>query len=125
MCIRDSPYSMTGNPEEVSEESAAVTILDPPIPVLAAPNRIGPEDFEGWIEQRGSKFLKSWDERYIPLLECHDRNQEPQRGGLLYARHGKGAWIYNAYAGYRQLPFGVPGAYRLYANLVSLRRTLP
>ena len=118
------PYSMTGNPEEVSEESAAVTILDPTNPVLAAPNRIGPGDFEGWIEQRGSKFLKSWDERYAALLECRDRNQEPQRGGLLYARHGKGVWVYNAYAGYRQLPFGVPGAYRLYANLVSLRRTL-
>jgi len=119
------PYSMTGNPEEVSEESASVTILDPSHPVFSAPNLITAADFEAWIEQRGSKFLKSWDERYTPLLECHDRNQEPQRGGLLYARHGKGIWIYNAYAGYRQLPFGVPGAYRLYANLVSLRRTLP
>jgi hypothetical protein len=118
------PYSMTSSPEEVSEEDAPVTIVEPGSVIFRAPNAITARDFDGWVEERGSKFLKSWDPRYTALLECHDRGQEPQRGGLLLARHGKGAWVYCAYAFYRQLPHGVPGAYRLWANLVSLRRTL-
>jgi LmbE family N-acetylglucosaminyl deacetylase len=113
------PYSMTSNPEEVSEEDSAVTILAPEHPVFRAPNRITPKDFEGWVEERGSKFWKTWDERYTPLLECHDHGQDPQKGGLLYARYGKGSYIYCAYAFYRQLPHGVPGAVRLWANLLS------
>jgi hypothetical protein len=115
---------MTGNPEEVSEEDAPVTILDPQSPLFRAPNPITPRDFDGWVEERGSKFLSSWDPRYTALLECHDHGQEPQRGGLLLARDGKGAWIYCAYAFYRQLPHGVPGAFRLFANIIALRRTL-
>ncbi len=118
------PYSTGSNPEEVSEEDAAVAILEPNHPVFAAPNAITAKDFEGWIEQRGSKFWAKWDTRYTPLLECHDRGQEPQKGGMLVARHGKGAYIYTAYAWYRQLPHGVPGAFRIYANMISLCRTL-
>lgn len=118
------PYRMGGNPEEVSEEDAAVTILKPDHPLLAAPNKITPSDFDGWIEQRGSKFLSEWDERYVPLLECHDTGQPPQRGGLLVARHGKGVYIYAAYSWYRQLPQGVPGAYRILLNLLSAKRTM-
>ncbi|MFO0901239.1 MAG: PIG-L family deacetylase [Pirellulales bacterium] len=118
------PYTM-GSAEEVSEESAAVTLLDPAHLLFREPNRVTTADFEGWLEQRGSKFWATWDDRYLPLLESHDEHQAPQRGGLLYARHGRGAYVYAAYAFYRQLPSGVPGAYRLMANLVSLRRTLP
>lgn len=118
------PYSM-GSAEEVSEESAAVTLLDPAHLLFREPNRITTADFDGWLEQRGSKFWATWDDRYQPLLEAHDEHQAPQRGGLLFARHGRGAYVYAAYAFYRQLPCGVPGAYRLMANLVSLRRTLP
>ena len=77
------------------------------------------------MEERGSKFLKSWDERYTPLLETHDQNQEPQKGGWVYAPYGKGVYIYSAYAWYRQLPHAVAGAFRLYANMISLRKTLP
>ena len=118
------PYSMGRNPEEVSEEDAAVAILEPDHPIFTAPNAITSKDFDGWVEQRGSKFWAKWDAAYTPLLECHDRGQEPQRGGMLFARHGKGAYIYTAYAWYRQLPYGVPGAFRIYANMISLARTL-
>jgi hypothetical protein len=114
------PYKMTGDPEEVTDESSKVEILDPANPVFTWPNKITEKDFEGWVEERGSKFMQSWDPRYEALLETHDAGQDPQKGGLLYARYGKGVYIYNAYALYRQLPEGVPGAYRLLANLVSL-----
>jgi len=114
------PYSMTQNPEEVTDEASKVTILEPSNPVLAWPNKITEKDFEGWVEERGSKFMKSWDPHYTALLETHDADQDPQKGGLLYARYGKGTYLYCAYAFYRQLPEGVPGAYRIFANLVSL-----
>jgi LmbE family N-acetylglucosaminyl deacetylase len=114
------PYQMGRNPEEVSEENSPVSILDPGDPVFESPNRIGAADFEGWIEQRGSKFLTSWDSRYKPLLETHDTGQAPQKGGWLVARYGKGYYVYCAYSWYRQLPFAVPGAVRLFANLISL-----
>jgi LmbE family N-acetylglucosaminyl deacetylase len=114
------PYKMTGDPEEVTDEASKVEILDPANPVFTWPNKITEKDFKGWVEERGSKFMQSWDPRYEPLLETHDAGQDLQKGGLLYARYGKGVYIYNAYALYRQLPEGVPGAYRILANLVSL-----
>jgi LmbE family N-acetylglucosaminyl deacetylase len=113
------PYTMGRNPEEVSEEDSPVRILDPADPVFHSPNQITPTDFDGWVEQRGSKFLTTWDPRYKPLLETQDSGQAPQKGGWLVARHGKGLYIYCAYAWYRQLPFAVPGAVRLFANLIS------
>lgn len=114
------PYVMTNDPEEVTDEKSVVTILDPNNPLFTWPNKITSKDFDGWIEERGSKFLSSWDSKYEPLLETHDEGQSPQKGGLIYARYGKGAYIYNAYAFYRQLPLGVPGAYRIFANMLSL-----
>lgn len=113
-------YAMTDDPEEVTDEKSEVTILDPKDPLLNWPNAISAKDFEGWVEERGSKFLTSWDGQYKPLLETHDEGQSPQKGGLLYARYGKGVYIYNAYAFYRQLPLGVSGAYRIFANLLSV-----
>ncbi len=74
------------------------------------------------MEERGSKFLESWDSAYEPLLETHDPGQAPQKGGLVFAKYGKGVYIYNAYAFYRQMPEGVPGAYRIFANMVSLAK---
>jgi len=114
------PYRMTRRPEEVSEEDSPVRILDPEDPVFNWPNAITQTDFDGWVEQRGSKFLVEWDERYKPLLETHDTGQAPQSGGWVIARHGKGLYVYCAYAWYRQLPYGVPGAARIFANLISL-----
>ncbi len=114
------PYEMTNNPEEVTDEHSAVTILDPKNPAMRWPNSITDKDFEGWIEERGSKFLKTWDVKYEPLLETHDPGQDPQKGGMVIAHYGSGIYVYTAYAFYRELPLGVPGAYRIFANLLSL-----
>jgi hypothetical protein len=116
------PYKLTAQAEEVSEEDAKVTIFDPSNPVFNWPNKITGADFDDWVEERGSKWMTTWDERYKPLLECHDREQPTQRGGLLYAQYGKGTFVYAAYAFYRQLPAGVQGGYRLFANIVSLKK---
>jgi hypothetical protein len=116
------PYTMTSNPEEVTDEDSKVNILEPANPIFNWPNKISASDFSGWVEERGSKWMKSWDPRYHTLLETHDEGQDPQKGGLLFAKYGKGIYIYNAYAFYRELPEGVPGAYRLFANMLSLAK---
>ena len=114
------PASLPRTAEEVSEEDSPVTILAPARPEFTVPNAITAADFDGWVEQRGSKFFSDWDRAYTPLIETHDQGQPPQRGGWLTASYGKGHYTYFAYAFHRQLPYGVPGAYRLLANLLSL-----
>src|ERR1700722_6115209 len=114
------PTSLTGDPEKVVDEDNAVEILDPGNPLLSWPNKITKEDFKGWVEERGHSFMHSWDPHYKALTETHDAGQDAQKGGLLYTRYGKGTYVYVAYALYRQLPEGIPGAYRLFANLLSL-----
>ncbi len=113
------PYSLGRSPEKVVDETDPVTLLDPNDPLLTWPNKITSGDFDGWVEERGHSFMQSWDPKYTALTETHDPGQDPQRGGLLYAREGKGTYIYVAFAIYRQTPEAVPGAYRLLANLVS------
>ena len=115
------PATLPRDAEEVSEEDSPVTILAPARPEFTTPNAITSKDFDGWIEQRGSKFFSEWDRAYTPMIETHDQGQPPQRGGWLTAMYGKGRYTYFAYAFHRQLPYGVPGAYRLLANLLSLR----
>jgi len=117
------PADLPPDAEEVSEEDSPVEILAPDEPVLHRPNEITLADFQGWVEQRGSKFFASWDPAYTALIATHDKGQDPQKGGWLTARYGKGHYTYFAYALHRQLPYGVPGAYRLLANLLSLGRT--
>lgn len=107
----------------VSNERAPVTLLAPDDALLTYPNRIGPEDFDGWVHERGLYFLASWPQDLQPLLACADPGEPPRLGGLMRARFGKGHYVYCAYALFRQLPAGVPGAYRLLANLVSLPRS--
>ena len=115
-----SPYPLNlGDGEKVVEEQAPVRLLAPDDPLLTWPNRITPADFDGWVEERGHGFMGTWDSHYQPLLETHDPGQQPQLGGLLVAHTSKGAWIYLGLALYRQLPEGVPGPYRLLANLIS------
>lgn len=116
------PYKLGARAEEVSEEDSKITILDPANPIFSGPNKITLTDFDGWVEERGSKWMSTWDERYKPLLECNDRQQPPQKGGLMYAQYGKGTFVYAAYAFYRQLPAGVQGGYRLFANIISLKK---
>jgi LmbE family N-acetylglucosaminyl deacetylase len=116
------PYPLTlgGNGDRVVDEKDPVKILTPQSPLLNWPNRITEHDFDNWVEERGHGFMETWDPHYAALLETHDPGQDPQKGGLLLARTGKGAYVYVALALYRQLPEGVPGAYRLFANLLSL-----
>ena len=116
-----APYPAQMN-SRVTDETAPVTILAPTHPVFTFPNRIGPADFEGWVQERNLYAFTTFDERYTPLLETADRGEPPQRGGQLYARVGKGHYVYTAYAWFRQLPAGVPGAYRQFANLISLSK---
>ena len=113
------PATLPRDAEEVSEEDSPVTILAPARPEFTTPNVITAADFDGWVEQRGSKFFSEWDRAYTPMIETHDQGQAPQRGGWLTASYGRGRWTYFAYALHRQLPYGVPGAYRLLANLIS------
>jgi LmbE family N-acetylglucosaminyl deacetylase len=114
------PVTLTGDPEKVVDEASAVDLLDPNSPALSWPNQITSADFGGWVEERGHSFMQSWDSHYRALTETHDPGQDAQKGGLLLAHYGKGTYVYLAYALYRQLPEGVAGAYRIFANLLSL-----
>lgn len=117
------PGDLPRTAEEVSEEDSPVDVLAPSHPVLNRPNKITAADFEGWVEQRGSKFWSTWDPAYTPMMAAWDKGQQPQKGGWLHATYGKGHYTYFAYALHRQLPSGVPGAYRLLANLLSQGQT--
>lgn len=116
------PGELPRSAEEVSEEDSPVAILAPQHQAFNWPNRITSADFEGWVEQRGSKFFTKWDASYTPMISTFDKGQAPQSGGWLTARVGKGTWTYFAYALHRQLPYGVPGAYRITANLLALNK---
>jgi LmbE family N-acetylglucosaminyl deacetylase len=116
------PAELPRSAEEVSEEDSPVEILAPSDPVFNTPNRITKADFDNWVEQRGSKFWSTWDAAYTPMIATRDQGQSPQKGGWLHAKYGAGHYTYFAYAFHRQLPYGVPGAYRLLANLLSLNR---
>ena len=115
------PASLPRGAEEVSEEDAPVRLLQPDHPVITAPNRITEADFDGWVEQRGSKFFTEWDPAYTPLVETHDQSQAPQEGVWLTAEVGEGRYTYLALALHRQLPYGVPGAFRILSNVLSPR----
>ncbi|HLX86469.1 MAG TPA: PIG-L family deacetylase [Terriglobales bacterium] len=116
-----TPYPATLSRARVSVEEAPVTILDPASPIFHSPNEITQKDFEGWVQERGLYFMSQWDSNFTPLLESHDPGEGEQKGGLLVAHYGKGTYIYTGYAFFRQLPAGVPGAVRLFVNLVSGR----
>jgi hypothetical protein len=116
------PAELPRDAEEVSEEDSPIEILAPSDPVFNTPNAITKADFDNWVEQRGSKFWSTWDAAYSPMISTYDRGQQPQKGGWVHAKYGAGHYTYFAYAFHRQLPYGVPGAYRLLANLLSLNR---
>jgi LmbE family N-acetylglucosaminyl deacetylase len=116
------PLSLGGSPERVVDESTPVKLLEPGNALLTTPNVLSSADFDGWVEERGHSFLKSWDPGYTALTETADPGEDPQMGGLVVAHPGKGTFIYCAYAIHRQLPELVPGAYRILANLLSAGR---
>ena len=115
------PLELSRPPDRVTDETAAVQILDPTSPVFNVPNKIGPADWEGWVQERGLSFAHAWDPAYTPLLSMKDPDTPDLKGGLLVARVGKGVYVYTGLALFRQLPAGVPGAYRLFANLLALK----
>jgi LmbE family N-acetylglucosaminyl deacetylase len=118
------PYPITipgGNQYRVTVEEAPVTFPHPDSRLLQAPNHINPKDFDGWIQERGLYFATEWDKRYETVLASHDPGEKPMEGGELWTRYGKGVYIFTAYSWFRQLPAGVPGAYRLFANMLSGR----
>jgi LmbE family N-acetylglucosaminyl deacetylase len=115
------PVRMARPHDRITDEAAPVTLLDAESPVFTTPNRIVARDFDGWVQERGLYFLSEWDDRFVPLLEMADPGEAPKRGGLVVAPVGEGVYVYTGLAFFRQFPAGVPGAYRLLANLVSLR----
>ncbi|MEX2262151.1 MAG: PIG-L family deacetylase [Bryobacteraceae bacterium] len=119
---RIGPYPLEVGRARVTVEEAPVSFPDPDHPLLRFPNRITAEDFKGWVQERGLYLASKWDPRYQPVLESHDPGEQPLPGGMLYARYGKGVYIFSAYAWFRQLPAGVPGAYRIFANMLSAGR---
>ncbi len=114
-----TPYSAELSRARVSVEEAPVEILVPDDGVFHYPNTITARDFDGWMQERGLYFMDKWDEHFKPLLSCHDPGEDAQKGGLLQAQYGKGTYIYTGYSFFRELPAGVPGAVRLYVNLLS------
>ena len=119
-----APYrlSIARPHDRVTDETAPVTELEAAHPVFHAPNEIGPDDWAGWVQERGLYFAHDWDAAYTPLLETHDPGEPARSGGLLVAALGRGTYVYTGLSFFRQLPAGVPGAYRLFANLLALRR---
>jgi hypothetical protein len=114
------PYPLEISRDRVTDENAQVRVLAPDNPLMNAPNKITPKDFEGWVQERGLYFPNKWDAAWIPILSCNDPKEKPLDGGLLVTKSGKGVFIYTSYSWFRQLPAGVPGAYRLFANMLSL-----
>jgi hypothetical protein len=124
MGLAPYPAEMNGN-SRVTDETAPVRILAPVHQAFTYPNRIGPADFDGWVQERNLYAFTAFDARYTPLLESADPGETAQRGAQVYARVGKGHYVYTSYAWFRQLPAGVPGAYRQFANLISLSKVPP
>jgi hypothetical protein len=116
-----APFPLEIGRDRVTVEEAPVDFADPASPLLTTPNRITARDFEGWVQERGLYFASTWGPEYHTVLSSADPGEKPVAGGLVWARHGKGIFIYTGYAFFRQLPAGVPGAYRLFINLVSAR----
>jgi hypothetical protein len=118
-----APFDLRLSQDRVTDENAAVTFLAPDHPALNSPNKITSADFEGWIQERGLYFPNQWDDHFTPIIACSDPGEASLKGGLLIANYGKGHFVYTGLAWFRQLPAGVPGAYRLFANLVSLGKS--
>lgn len=116
------PYPFKIGRGRVTVEEAAMTMLDPKHPVFNSPNKLTATDFEGWIQERGLYFASEWDSNYVPLFACNDPGEDPLKGSVLLADYGKGSFIYTGISFFRELPAGVPGAYRLLANMLAYKK---
>jgi hypothetical protein len=114
------PHSLRVSHDRVTDENAEVRILAPDHPVLNFPNKITASDFGGWVQERGLYFPDQWDPAWKPILSSNDPNEKPLDSGLLITRVDKGCFVYTGYSWFRELPAGVPGAYRIFANMISL-----
>ena len=114
-----SPYPITVSRDRVTEEDSEVRLLNPAHPLLNTPNKITVKDFEGWVQERGLYYPNKWDSSFEPLLSMNDKGEKPKDGSLLVAKYGEGFYVYTGLSFFRELPEGVPGAYKLFANLVS------
>lgn len=121
---RIGPFPLTVGRERVTVEEAPLAPISPDSPLLSAPNRIQPSDYDGWVQERGLYFASKWDDRYQPLWEAHDPAEKPSQGATLWTRYGKGVYVFTPMSWFRQLPAGVPGAHRLFANIVSAGKLL-
>jgi LmbE family N-acetylglucosaminyl deacetylase len=121
---QDRQRTAAGSISRVVDENAPVTILQPQNPIFNLPNKITDADFMGWVQERNAYNLVTFDSRYTSLLESHDEGEQPNNGGMVIANIGKGTYIYTSYSWFRQLPAGVPGAYRIFANMLNLPKTL-
>ena len=119
--IEIAPYPLKLSRDRVTKEEAAVRFLAKNHPVLNAPNKISPKDFDGWVQERGLYFPNQWDSAFTPILEMNDPGEAPKQGSLLVAAFGKGHFVYTGLSFFRELPAGVPGAYRLFSNIISLQ----
>ena len=118
------PFKYSQPHDRVTSEDAPVTILEPQHFLFHQPNKITSVDFENWVHDRGMYFFGQWDKRYTPFLSCHDPDEDQKKGGLLLTSYGRGTYIYVAYSFFRQLPAGVPGAFRLFANILAVPAAL-
>ena len=115
------PYPLKISSQRVTVEEADVRFLEPKHQVLNTPNKITKQDFDGWVQERGLYFPREWDPAFRPVIAMHDPGEPPLEGGILIAREGKGVYVYAALSFFRQLPAGVPGAFRLFANLLAVK----
>ena len=115
-----APFSLNLSRDRVTDEFAEVRILDKSHSLLNFPNKITNKDFEGWVQERGLYFPGSWSKEYTPILSMNDKNEAPKNGSLLIAKYGKGNYIYTGLSFFRELPAGVSGAYKLFANMLSV-----
>jgi hypothetical protein len=117
-----APYKLILGGERITDENAPISFLEPDHPLLNTPNRIGQDDFKDWIQERGLYYPKEWDPQFHALLQSNDPSENPLKGGLLVADYGKGHYIYTSMVWYRELRGGIPGAYRMLANMISYGR---
>lgn len=120
-----APYPLTISRDRISEENSEVRILKPDHPLLNEPNKITAKDFSGWVQERGLYYPGKWDPQYEALISGNDKGEPARDGGVLVAKYGSGYYIYTSLSFFRELPEGIPGAYKLFTNLVSMSRTKP
>jgi hypothetical protein len=118
-----APYKLTLSRDRVTDETATVELLAKDHSILNFPNKITTKDFDGWVQERGLYFPNDWAPEFTPILSMHDKGETPKNGSLLVAKYGKGNYIYTGLSFFRELPAGVPGAYKLFSNMISVGKT--